>query len=99
MTSGKKDKTPKKVATRSLSKQDELLQAQTQYFLDLEEKKLSKEEKIKKFIWNPVTREFMGRTSSSWGKFLCCLLQGIFVLSHSISMILWNSDDAISDHL
>lgn len=55
--------------SRALSKQDELLNVQTQYFLKLEEIKLSKSDRIKRFIWNPQTKQFCGRTGASWCKY------------------------------
>lgn len=61
-----------RVPGRTLSKQDELLNVQVQYFRDLSEIQLTKKEQIKKFIYDPKTRKFFGRTGGSWCKFFKC---------------------------
>lgn len=64
-----RDKNQKKISTRTLSKQEELLNVQVQYFRDLSEIQLTKKEKIKKFIYDPKTKKCLGRTGGSWCKF------------------------------
>ncbi|KYB27582.1 hypothetical protein TcasGA2_TC033051 [Tribolium castaneum] len=59
----------KKPPSRSLSKQDELLNIQTQYFVKIEDLKLSKKEKLKRFLYDHETKKVCGRTPASWCKF------------------------------
>lgn len=60
----------KRVPERTLSKQDELLNVQVQYFRDLSEIQLTKKEQVKKFIYDHKTKKFFGRTGASWCKCL-----------------------------
>lgn len=65
-----KDKNQKKVQARTLSKQEELLNVQVQYFRELSEIQLTKKEKIKKFVYDSKSKKIFGRTGGSWCKFL-----------------------------
>lgn len=64
-----KGKNQKKASTRTLSKQDELLNVQVQYFRELSEIQLTKKEKLKRFIYDPKTNKIFGRTGASWCKY------------------------------
>lgn len=66
MPSSIKDK--KRQQSISLSKQDELLTVQTQYYVKPEDMKLSDKEKLKRFLWNPQENKIFGRTGASWCK-------------------------------
>lgn len=65
-----KDKHQKKVPGRTLSKQEELLNVQVQYFRELSEIQLTKKQKLKKFIWDHKTKKIFGRTGASRCKYL-----------------------------
>jgi hypothetical protein len=67
----------KKVPTRSLSKQDELLNIQTQYFVKLEDLKLTRRQKCQRFLYDPETKKIFGRTAASW----CEYFGSIFFLN------------------
>lgn len=54
----------------SVSKQDELLNVQTQYYVKPEDMKLTDKQKLKKFVWNPQENKIFGRTGVSWCKML-----------------------------
>ncbi|KAJ3656979.1 hypothetical protein Zmor_016016 [Zophobas morio] len=56
----------RKQPSRSLSKQDELLSIQTQYFVKLEDLKLTRKQKCLRFVYDTDTKKVMGRTPTSW---------------------------------
>jgi hypothetical protein len=64
----------KKVPTRSLSKQDELLNIQTQYFVKLEDLKLTRRQKCQRFLYDPETKKIFGRTAASWCEYFGAFL-------------------------
>lgn len=53
----------------SVTKQDELLNVQTQYFMKPEDMKLTERQKLKRFIWDPSTKKILGRDPLSWCKY------------------------------
>lgn len=54
-------------------KQEELLNAQTQYYIHREHANLSAWDRFKKYVWDPKKGRFCGRTASSWCKLLLLL--------------------------
>ncbi|KAK9872950.1 hypothetical protein WA026_020302 [Henosepilachna vigintioctopunctata] len=68
MASENNEKSKKQPPPRSLSKQDELLHLQAQYFLEVKRKDMTTKDKVKLFLWDPDNRTVMGRTSSGWAK-------------------------------
>ncbi|CAG9835141.1 unnamed protein product [Diabrotica balteata] len=75
--------------SRSLSKQEELLNVQTQYFLKLDEIKLTKKERFKKAIYDPKTKKVFGRTSISWAKIGLFYLIFYGMLAALVAVCMW----------
>lgn len=65
----------------SLSKQEELLNVQTQYFVKPEDMKLTERQKLKKFLWNPEEKKLLGRDALSWCKWFYYLISDTIVFS------------------
>ncbi|CAG9823485.1 unnamed protein product [Phaedon cochleariae] len=74
---------------RQMSKQDELLSAQAQYFLRLDEMKLTKKQRAMRFIWDPKTSRFCGRTKTSWTKIIIFYLIFYGMLAALVAICMW----------
>lgn len=57
------------VKARGNSKQDEIQEDQPGYYIRYGEKPKSIGTRVQLFLWNPSTKQFMGRTGSSWCKY------------------------------
>ncbi|XP_063914348.1 sodium/potassium-transporting ATPase subunit beta-2-like isoform X1 [Zophobas morio] len=79
----------RKQPSRSLSKQDELLSIQTQYFVKLEDLKLTRKQKCLRFVYDTDTKKVMGRTPTSWSKIGLFYLIFYGMLAALVAICMW----------
>ncbi|XP_065163804.1 sodium/potassium-transporting ATPase subunit beta-2-like isoform X1 [Atheta coriaria] len=72
-----------------VEKQEDLLHMQTSYYIKQEDMKLSDKEKLKRFIWNPVNRQVMGRNLTSWSKISLFYMVFYGMLAALVAICMW----------